>query len=298
MRPPPPPLPRPPAPPGLRIPADGGGGSRRNLKDAGYDVTVWNRTASKCDELKSLGCAVAATPAEVASSADVTFGMLSTPEVAQEVFSGPAGVLEGLGAGKSYVDCSTVDVQCAASIAEAAEAKGARFLEAPVSGSKGPAINGALIFLTGGSEDLYQELEHPLGIMGKKSYFFGPVGSGAKMKLIVNTIMGSMMVAFAEGLSLTEKLGLSQEDLIDVISHGAIATPMYALKGPAMKDAKYPTAFPLKHQQKDVRLALECAAGVDQKLPMSAAAMEMYKAATARGLEDEDFSAVLEALKH
>ena len=73
---------------------------------------------------------------------------------------------------------------------------------------------------------------------------------------------------------------------------------MYALKGPAMKDAKYPTAFPLKHQQKDVRLALECAAGVDQKLPMSAAAMEMYKAATARGLEDEDFSAVLEALKH
>ena len=67
--------------------------------------------------------------------------------------------------------------------------------------------------------------------------------------------------AFAEGLSLTAKLGLSQEDLIDVISHGAIATPMYALKGPAMKDAKYPTAFPLKHQQKDVRLALECAAG-------------------------------------
>lgn len=125
----------------------------------------------------------------------------------------------------------------------------------------------------------------------------GEVGAGAKMKLIVNSVMGSMMASFAEGLSLTEKAGLDPDTLLQVISLGAINTPMYALKGPNMIKGNFPAAFPLKHQQKDMRLALALGDELGQEMPVAAAANEMYKTARRKGKDDEDFSAVITALK-
>lgn len=117
------------------------------------------------------------------------------------------------------------------------------------------------------------------------------------MKLVVNMVMGSMMVSFSEGLLLSEKVGLDPNTLVEVISQGAISAPMFSLKGPSMVKAAYPPAFPLKHQQKDLRLALALAESVSQSIPTVAAANELYKAAKSLGLSDHDFSAVIEALK-
>jgi len=105
------------------------------------------------------------------------------------------------------------------------------------------------------------------------------------------------MVSFSEGLLLSEKVGLDPNTLVEVISQGAISAPMFSLKGPSMVKAAYPTAFPLKHQQKDMRLALALAESVSQSIPTVAAANELYKAAKSLGLSDHDFSAVIEALK-
>ncbi|CAO2179496.1 unnamed protein product, partial [Urochloa humidicola] len=268
-----------------------------NLIKAGCDVTVWNRTKSKCDPLLSLGAKYEPSPAEVASSCDVTFAMLADPQSAAEVACGANGAAEGLAPGKGYVDVSTVDGATSKLIGERITSTGASFLEAPVSGSKKPAEDGLLIFLTAGDESLYKRVAPLLDVMGKSRFYLGDVGNGAAMKLVVNMVMGSMMVSFSEGLLLSEKVGLDPNTLVEVISQGAISAPMFSLKGPSMVKAAYPTAFPLKHQQKDLRLALALAESVSQSIPTVAAANELYKAAKSLGLADHDFSAVIEALK-
>lgn len=268
-----------------------------NLIKAGCDITVWNRTNSKCDPLLSLGAKFESSPARVASSCDVIFAMLADPESAFEVACGTNGAAEGMAAGKGYVDVSTVDDATSKLIGKRITSTGASFLEAPVSGSKKPAEDGLLIFLTAGDESLYKRVAPLLDVMGKSRFYLGDVGNGAAMKLVVNMVMGSMMVSFAEGLLLSEKVGLDPNTVVEVISQGAINAPMFSLKGPSMVKAAYPTAFPLKHQQKDLRLALALAESVSQPIPTAAAANELYKVAKSLGLADQDFSAVIEALK-
>ncbi|KAK9078361.1 hypothetical protein SSX86_002418 [Deinandra increscens subsp. villosa] len=269
----------------------------QNLIKAGCDVTVWNRTKSKCDPLIDLGAKYKPSPGEVAASCDVTFAMLADPESALIVACGEDGAARGMSPGKGYVDVSTVDGPTSKLINGQIKETGALFLEAPVSGSKKPAEDGQLIFLTAGDKSLYEKVAPYLDIMGKSRFYLGDVGNGAAMKLVVNMIMGSMMTSFAEGLLLGEKVGLDPSVVVEVISQGAISAPMFALKGPSMVQSKYPTAFPLKHQQKDMRLALGLAESVSQSTPMAAAANELYKVAKSHGLSDSDFSAVIEALK-
>eukprot|EP00879_Flechtneria_rotunda_P023470 GHRR01024826.1.p1 GENE.GHRR01024826.1~~GHRR01024826.1.p1 ORF type:complete len:256 (+),score=98.14 GHRR01024826.1:252-1019(+) len=210
---------------------------------------------------------------------------------------GPGGVVDGLKPGKSYVDMSTVDEATSQEIAAAVTAKGGRFLEAPVSGSKKPAIDGQLIILAAGDEGLFKECEGAFSVMGKRSLFLGSVGAGSRMKLVVNMVMGSMMGAFAEGMALADKAGLQQPDLLEVLGLGAMANPMFALKGPSLTQRQYPPAFPLKHQQKDLRLALALGDSVNQPLPVAAAANEAFKQAKAKGHGDADFAAVYEAIQ-
>ncbi|GFZ08109.1 glyoxylate reductase 2 [Actinidia rufa] len=263
----------------------------QNLIKAGCDLTVWNRTKNKCDPLISLGAKYKSCPREVAESCDVTFAMLADPESAVDVACGELGAARGMSPGKGYVDVSTVDGATSKLISEHVKATGALFLEAPVSGSKKPAEDGQLIFLTAGDKPLFELAAPFLDIMGKERmergsrFFLGDVGNGAAMKLVVNMIMGS------------EKVGLDPSVLVEVVSQGAISAPMFSLKGPSMVQSLYPTAFPLKHQQKDLRLALGLAESVSQPTPIAAAANEMYKVAKSRGLSDQDFSAVIEALK-
>ncbi|GBF93518.1 glyoxylate succinic semialdehyde reductase chloroplastic [Raphidocelis subcapitata] len=264
-----------------------------NLLKAGYKVVVWNRNPAKCEPLRAAGAQVASSAAEAAATADITFAMLSDPEAALAVAQ---DVAKGLRPGKGYVDVSTVDAATSAAVSKLAAAAGASFLEAPVSGSKGPAEAGQLIFLCAGDRPLFDAAAGPLDVMGKRAFYLGPVGAGAHMKLVVNMVMGSMMAAFAEGLALSDQLGLSQQDMLEVMSLGAINAPMFALKGPAMIKGSYPPAFPLKHQQKDLRLALAAADARGQPLAVAAAANDLYIRAKGAGRGDEDFSAVLAAV--
>jgi len=269
----------------------------QNLLKAGYKVVVWNRTAEKCKPLVEAGATLASSPAEVARSADVTFGMLADPFAAYMVACQlPDSIASGLSPGKGYVDVSTVDGITAMRVADGIREKGAQYLEAPVSGSKGPAEKGELIFLGAGDEELYSRIKHPLEVMGKASLYLGEEGAGANMKLVVNMVMGSMMASFAEGINLAEKSGLSAKDFLKVVSLGAISSPMFSLKGSAMVERDFPTAFPLKHQEKDLRLALELAEEMGANAAVADAAYMQYRDSVDMGLGDQDFSAVLEAV--
>ncbi|KAH6814163.1 glyoxylate reductase 1 [Perilla frutescens var. frutescens] len=267
-----------------------------NLLRHGFKVTVWNRTLSRCDELVEHGATIGETPAAVIKKCKYTIAMLSDPAAALSVVFDKDGVLEQIGSGKGYVDMSTVDAETSSKISEAITSKGGHFLEAPVSGSKKPAEDGQLVILAAGEKALYDAALPFFDVLGKKSFFLGQVGNGAKMKLVVNMTMGSMMNAFSEGLVLADKSGLNPQTLLDVLDLGAIANPMFKMKGPSMIQGSYPPAFPLKHQQKDMRLALALGDENSVPMPVAAAANEAFKKARSMGLGDLDFSAVHETV--
>ena len=222
--------------------------------------------------------------------------MLADPAAALEVALGPFGVVEGMGPGKGYVDMSTVDVPTTVSIAAAVNEAGGKFLEAPVSGTKKPAIDGTLIILAGGDHELYEQALPALEKMGKKVVFLGETGNGARMKLVVNMVMGGMMAIFCEGVALSDRCGLQKTDLFDVLAAGALANPMFQIKGNMIANGDYATSFPLKHMQKDLRLALALGDELSQPLASAAAANSAFIRARQQGWADEDFVALFKAI--
>jgi 3-hydroxyisobutyrate dehydrogenase-like beta-hydroxyacid dehydrogenase len=268
-----------------------------NILNAGYPLVVYNRDADKCAPLVAAGAKVAATPREVAAACDITLAMVSDPGAALAVALGPDGVVDGLGAGKGYVDVSTVDAETAMLIGEAVEETGARFLEAPVSGSKKPAEDGTLIHLCGGDRALFDEALPVLDVTGKLSLYLGETGNGVKMKLVVNMIMGTMLTAFCEGVALADSAGLEAETLLKVLDNGVMSNSLFNLKGPALIKDDFPTAFPLKHMQKDMRLALALGDELGQALPVTSASNQRFIEAKGEGLGDEDFAAVHRVIK-
>ena len=195
------------------------------------------------------------------------------------------------------MDMSTVDEETSRSVAEAVTEAGGRFLEAPVSGTKKPAEDGTLFILCAGDESLYAEVGPLFDLMGKKRVFLGAVGQAARMKLVVNMIMGGMMAAFCEGLALADRGGLDASDLLDVLAAGALANPMFAVKGDLIRRGEYGPAFPLKHMQKDLRLADELGDILAQSLPVAQAAGGVFGEALAEGLGDSDFCAVYKTVR-
>lgn len=268
-----------------------------NLLRNGFKVTVWNRTLSKCEELVEFGASIGESPAAVVKKCNYTVAMVSDPAAALSMVFDKEGVLEQICSGKGYIDMSTVDPDTSSKISEAITSKGGSFLEAPVSGSKKPAEDGQLVILAAGEKELYEKALPAFDVMGKKCFYLGKVGNGAKMKLVVNMIMGSMINAFSEGLVLADKSGISPNTLLDVLDLGGIANPMFRLKGPTMIKNNYSPAFPLKHQQKDMRLALSLGDDNEVSMPVAAAANEAFKKARSMGLGDLDFSAVYETVK-
>mmetsp|Transcript_91895 Transcript_91895/g.259575 ORF Transcript_91895/g.259575 Transcript_91895/m.259575 type:complete len:295 (-) Transcript_91895:104-988(-) len=278
----------------------GEGMARRLLTVGGRNLVVWNRSSAKAEALKEEHAEkvkVVETPAAVVAECSLVYCMLSTPDAVRSVYEMEGGVLAGVSTGKCIVDCATLAVEDMERLSKQVLERGGRFLEAPVSGSKGPAATGQLIFLAGGDEALFQEAGADLDAMGKAKFYFGPVGQGTRMKLVVNMIMGSMMCAFGEGLSLAEATGLDPSKLLEVLDLGAMANPMFKLKGPKMLASDHAPNFPLQHAEKDVRLAVAMGSAAGLELPVASTADETMKRAMDSGLGEQDFSAVVEAQK-
>lgn len=266
-------------------------------------LIVWNRTGEKCDSLKAKFpdkvIHIKSSAKEVVQSCGITYSILSTPAASHEVFFDTEnGVLAGVSDKTSIVDCATLAESDMTKMNEAIVAKGGRFLEAPVSGSKGPAATGTLVFLCAGSKDLFDKIENDgLNVMGKASHFFSDeVGFGTRAKLVVNSLMGTMMAAYGESLCLAENVGLDPLKMVEVIGQGAIQSPMYGLKGPKMIAKDHATNFPLKHAHKDMKLASDMAKAAGVDYGVTDKAEECLKRARDDGLGDEDFSAVFEKI--
>jgi 3-hydroxyisobutyrate dehydrogenase-like beta-hydroxyacid dehydrogenase len=269
-----------------------------NLVKGGFDLTVWNRTPVKCEPLAAAGAHIAASPRAVAEAVDIVFAMMATPGAVTAVRDGSDGIMAGLQQGKGYVDMSTIDVETSRDSARLARERGALFLEAPVAGSRKPAEDGLLTIMAAGDRALYDRALPALERMGKKILFLGEEGNGARMKLANNLVMGGMMAAFAEGMALAARSGLDLGQLLEVLDAGALANPMFRLKGAVVAaNDRFPVAFPLKHMQKDLRLALRLAEQVGLPLFTTATVNELFKEALSRELGDADFAAVSRVIR-
>lgn len=291
---------------GIGIMGEGMAGRLLSQGIAGTSDTplyIWNRTPSKSQQLKDAyadkNIIISASAKDVIEACEVTYSILSTPEASAAVFDAEDGVLAGVSAGKSIIDCATLAEKDMQKMNEAIVAKGGRFLEAPVSGSKAPAATGTLIFLCAGSKDLFDEIvNNGLNVMGKASHFFSTeVGFGTRAKLVVNSLMGTMVAAYSEGLALSENVGLDPSKMIEVIGQGAIQSPVYALKGPKMIKNDHAPNFPLKHAHKDMKLASDMAKAAGVEYSVMDKAEELFSKARNDddlNVADKDFSAVFE----
>jgi len=267
-----------------------------NLIRTGHDVTVWNRNPSRCKPLVDAGAKQGMSASDVVSQCDITFSCCTDDEAVKDILNGTSDVLQGISADKGYVEMSTIDRDTVTEIAEKITRRGGRFLEAPVTGSKKPAEQGQLVILAAGDRSLYMDAYSCFEAMGKKTFFLGELGSGADTKLIVNMLVGTFMTSLSEGLSLAEKSGLDQYTLLEVLNMTDIACPLVRSKGSAILEGHFPANFPLKHQQKDLRLALQMGERLEQPLHVAGAANELYKRTKAIGYGDRDMSCVFRAV--
>uniref|UniRef100_A0A8C3N2J0 Cytokine-like nuclear factor N-PAC n=1 Tax=Geospiza parvula TaxID=87175 RepID=A0A8C3N2J0_GEOPR len=271
-----------------------GSGIVSNLLKMGHTVTVWNRTAEKCDLFIQEGARLGRTPAEVVSTCDITFACVSDPKAAKDLVLGPSGVLQGIRPGKCYVDMSTVDADTVTELAQVIVSRGGRFLEAPVSGNQQLSNDGMLVILAAGDRGLYEDCSSCFQAMGKTSFFLGEVGNAAKMMLIVNMVQGSFMATIAEGLTLAQVTGQSQQTLLDILNQGQLASIFLDQKCQNILQGNFKPDFYLKYIQKDLRLAIALGDSVNHPTPMAAAANEEEEF---KWLLQEEVHAVLRQLQ-
>ena len=263
-----------------------------NLLKAGHDLTVWNRTVSRGDELVAQGVKRAATPREVAATCEVTLTIVSDPPALESVLWGEAGVFSGLRKGCALIESSTVNPGLEKRAAAAAAALGAEFLEAPVTGGTWGAEKGELVFMVGGEESTLKRLEPVLGVMGKRWFHLGPVGAGQTVKLAMNLLLELEVEALAEALALVMRAGVPGEKLVEVMQSSMGRSGVLDIKAPNMLKGEYKPSFPLRLMHKDVSLALDLANELGVPLPAAAAAREVMSAVKGAMTEDVDFSAL------
>jgi 3-hydroxyisobutyrate dehydrogenase/glyoxylate/succinic semialdehyde reductase len=267
-----------------------------NLIKAGYSVNVFNRTSKKAEVLKGDHVQVKKSPELVAIDSDVIFTMLSTPEAVQEVALGEEGLMNGMGKGKVWIDSSTVNPSFSRQMAELTEQLGFNFLDAPVAGSLVPAEKGELVFLVGGKKTIVKYCAPLFKIMGKKFIHAGDAGQGSALKLVNNLIMGLSMYAFTEGLLLAESVGLSKDQVFDLMEGSPVVAPMISLKRNKISNGDFSAEFPLQWLQKDLQLATQTAYEQGIALPGTNIIKEVFALAKQAGLAEKDFTAIYQFL--
>ena len=264
----------------------------------GHRVTGHNRTRSKAEWLLGAGMAWAGSPREVAEAADVTFSMVTNTAALHAVFEGPDGVLAGLAPGKLYVDMSTVSPAESRELADRVAERGARMLDAPVSGSVVTLEEGRLSIMVGGEADDVERARPVLLDIGPKVTHVGGNGQAALMKIAANMNLAVQIVAFSEAVLLADKGGIARETAVEVLLNSVIASPMLKYRGPFVLEQPDEAWFDVYMMQKDLVLAQEAGRRHDVALPTTAVANELLTAARAMGLARSDYAIVFEVLAH
>jgi 3-hydroxyisobutyrate dehydrogenase-like beta-hydroxyacid dehydrogenase len=272
----------------------------RALRDAGLEVILYNRTAERAAALALvLGCDVCTSPYEVAAKADIVLTMLADDNAVLSTWRGPKGLIAGARPGTVLVDLSTVTPDTIRSLEAETHATGAGILDSPVSGSVTTAQSGQLTLMVGGTADDLERARPALEPLAKTIVHVGPLGSGAAMKLAVNTVIFGLNEALAEGLVLAEAAGVDRAVAYDIIAASAVGAPYVGYKRAAfLEPDATPVAFALDLAAKDLGLIRDLADRVGLDMPQSVTNLEMVRAASGDIGGGADFSAVATHLRN
>ena len=266
----------------------------QQLLKAGFEVTVHNRSRGVVDELATEGATPADSPRAVAEASDFVLTCLPTPATVEEVYLGEDGVAAGGRAGQVWIDHSTVSPATNARCAEAAQRKGAAFLDAPVSGGPGGAQGGTLTIMVGGETETFEKAMPVFEAMGKNIKLCGAAGRGTIVKLVNQLLVGVHTVAAVEGFVLGVKAGADPQVMLDLLGTSFGASAMLNRHVPLMLHRKFDPATPVSLILKDLGLISQFGQELGVRLLLTSASLELFKEASQLGFGDQDMSAMVQ----
>ena len=268
-----------------------------NVDDAGFDLTVYNRTTERERPFAEAGVSVADSPKHLTERVDVVCLVVSDGDAVADVLERDLGVLAGVDEETTVVQMSTIGRAETMAAAESVRNHGGRFVDCPVSGTVGPAEDGTLVGLASGDEETVESVRPVLEAMCEPVVYCGDAGQGTNMKLFINLLLGDAMSAFAEALTFGANQGLAVEDMLTVVENGALDSPLFSIKGQNIAEGDFESRFPVDYQFKDLDLALRESGNEGVPMGVTAAARELFSAARGRGHGDEDMAAVIKHLE-
>jgi len=266
------------------------------LLEAGFPLTVYNRTPERARALLARGAAWAATPAELAARSDTVLTVLTDDRAVEQVFCGPAGLLSDDAAGHLFIEMSTIRPRTIATLRPLAEERSAHLLDAPFTGSLGPAREGKLLFMVGGAAEDLDHARPVLEVLGRRIVHCGPSGAGTTMKLVVNMPVVSYWAGISEALALGQQSGLELEQMLNVMLDSAFAPPALHIKAPLLLGQEHEVSFDVTGVRKDALAMLGTGLDAGVPMPTTAAAQALFASATAAGYGDRDLIFVVEYL--
>jgi len=265
----------------------------RNLLRAGHDVSVWNRTSSRADELRADEAKVADSIATAAHGADVAITMLADDNAVSSAVLGGGGVAESLALGSIHVSMSTISVALSQQLAAEHRKRGQHYLTAPVFGRPEAAAAGKLFIAAAGNAPALERCRPIFDAIGQRTFVIGPKPEMANVvKLTGNFLIASVIESLGEAVALARKYGIDPHEYVEFLTSTLFAAPVYKTYGGIIADQRYqPAGFKMRLGLKDVRLVLAAAEAVDAPMPIASLVHDNVLAAIGRGMEDYDWSA-------
>jgi 3-hydroxyisobutyrate dehydrogenase len=268
-----------------------------NLLKAGFPLSVWNRTASRADEVVALGAERASSPADLARTCGIVVACLTDSPQVEAVLFGPDGLADGLASGSLFIDCSTLSPLKAQEFAERLSTQGVSMLDAPVSGGSEGAKNATLTIMVGGADGDVERASGVLGAMGRSVNHLGPVGAGQWAKAINQVILCGVYLGVAEGVTLGLKAGLDVGRVLSALKGGAAGSWVLENRSGRMIDDEYPLGFKIALHRKDLAIGLALAESVGAVLPVTVMAATFEDELIAEGHGDDDNSALARPIR-
>jgi len=263
------------------------------LVAAGHAVTVWNRSSQATQPLRALGATVASTPRMAVQGAEIVIAMVFDDAASRTVWLDEnTGALGGLSASALAMESSTLTPAWVQELGAAVTARGAAFIDAPVAGSRPQAEAGQLIFMAGGEAAAVERARPVLLQLGGALHHVGPLGSGAWLKLVVNSLFATQVAAVAEQLGLLRAAGVDPERALAALKAMPVISAAAGGAATLMLARNFAPQAPVDLIAKDLAYAVRSAERVGATLPITAAAAERYKAASAAGFGEENLVAV------
>jgi len=274
-----------------------GSGMASNLLKAGYKLTVWNRSAEKCEPFARKGARVADTPADAVRDVDLVMYSLSNDQAVEEIVFGSNGILSGIEEGQIAMDMSTVLPATSLREQEAYAKRGVDFLDAPVFGSKQESADAKLWIMAAGNKAIFEKVKPVLEHLGQTVHYFGKNGNAAAMKLVGNLIVALELEALAEGLVLAQKAGLDLNTVMEVVKVADFRSPLLVSNGHNILKRDFSPSFALKLMLKDADLIEKFSNSLQSPIPALRVVEKNLAAAVDLGFGNENASALIQALE-